>query len=139
MTPIDPNDPFTRDLLRTLTGTTRAPPNETEAEQAERVAAMATAWAAYHPRDPMEQMLAAQIIGAHHAALDCLAQASETEDQPRADRLRRSYATMTRTMRDLMRLLERRQQRPITDEPPMQAIEPIPPLRRRRPEPKATQ
>ena len=100
---------------------------------------MAIAWAAYHPRDRVEQMLAAQIIGAHHAALDCLAQASETEDQPRADRLRRSYATMTRTMRDLMRLLERRQRRPITDEPPMQAIEPIPPLRRRRPEPKATQ
>ena len=138
-TPIDPNNPFTRDLLRGLTAAIRAQPDETEAEYAERFAAVTTAWAAFHPRDPMEQMLAAQIVVAHHAALDCLNRAAETEDPAQADRHRRSYATMTRTMRDLMRLLERQQQqRPAASALPPPSIEPIPPPRRRLPEPKAT-
>ena len=137
-TPIDPNTPFTRDLLRTLVGTVRAQPDETRAEYAERFAAVTTAWAAYRPRDPMEQMLAAQIVGAHYAALDCLTQAAEAEDPAHAERLRRSYTAMTRTMRDMMRLLESRQQRPAEIAPPL-AVEPIPPLRRRPPAPKAAQ
>ena len=140
MTPteIDSNTPFTQNLLRTLVATIPAQPDETDAEYAERFAAAATAWAAFRPRDTVEQMLAAQIVTAHHSALDCLSQAAETEDHARADRLRRSYATMTRSMRDTMRLLESRQQRPAdTQAPP--AIEPIPKPRRRPAEPKATQ
>jgi hypothetical protein len=58
-TPIDPNNPFTRNLLRSLAGTVRALSDETEAEYAERFAAAAAAGAAFHPHDPMEQLLAA--------------------------------------------------------------------------------
>ena len=135
---IDPNNPFTRDLLRSLAGTVRAQPDETAAEYGERFAAASTAWASFRPRDPMEQMLAAQIVSAHYASLDCLNRAMETDDPAQAERLRRSYATMTRTMRDAMRLLERQQQRPADTAPPL-AIEPIPQPRRRPPEPKTTQ
>ena len=138
MTQVDPNTPFTQNLLRTLTATIPAQPDETRAEYAERFAAATTAWVAFHPRDPVEQMLAAQIVAAHYAALDCLTKAAETEDPARADRLRRSHATMTRTMRDTMRLLESRQQRPADTAPPP-AIAPIPPPRRRPAEPKTTQ
>ena len=136
---IDPNNPFTRDLLRSLTATIRALPDETRAEYAERFAAATAAWAAFHPRDPLEQMLAAQIVGAHHAALDCLIRAAETEDPTQADRLRRSFATMNRTMRDTLRLLTLQQQRPAASAPPAPAIEAIPPARRRLAEPKPPQ
>ena len=135
-TPIDRNTPFTRDLLRSLTAAIRAQPDETDAEYAERFAAATTAWAAFHPRDPLEQMLAAQIVGAHYAALDSLNKAAETEGPAQADRHRRSYVTLTRTM---IRLLADQQQRPVVTAPPMPAVEPIPPPRRRPPEPKTTQ
>ena len=123
--PIDPNNPFTRDLLRSLAGTVRAQPDETEAEYQERFAAATAAWAAFRPRDPVEQMLAAQIVGTHYAALDCLTKAMEAEDPAQADRLRRSYATMNRTMRDMMRVLTREQQRPADSLAPPGAIEPV--------------
>ena len=38
-----PNDPFTRDLLRSLVATVRAQPDETEAEYAERFTAVTAA------------------------------------------------------------------------------------------------
>lgn len=131
MTEIDPNNPFTRDLLRSLTAAVRAQPNETEAEYADRIAAVTTAWAAYRPRDPAEQMLAAQIVGAHFAALDSLARAAEAEDPAQADRHTRSYFTMTRTMQSMIRLLDDQQKRPAISAPPMPAIEPVPPPRHR--------
>jgi hypothetical protein len=60
----------------------------------------------------MEQMLTAQIVGAHNAALDCLDRAAETDDAAQADRLRRSFATVNRSMRDTLQLLTLRQQLP---------------------------
>ena len=138
-TEIDPNNPFTRDLIRNLVGTVRAQPDETETEYDERFAAVTAAWAAFRPRDTLEQMLAAHIVGAHHAGLDCLSRAVAVEDSALADRLRRSYATMVRTMRDTMRLLDRQQQRPADTAQPMPAFAPIPPPRARPPEPNATQ
>jgi hypothetical protein len=136
-TQIDPNTPFTRDLLRSLTATVPAQPDETDAEYAERFAAVTTAWAAFRPRDTVEQMLAAQIVAAHYAAIDSLARAAETDDSTKAERLRRSHATMSRTMRDLMRVLESRQQRPADTEAPPD-IEPISRPRRRPAEQNAT-
>ena len=138
-TEINPNNPFTRDLLRNLVGTVRAQADETEAEYAERFAAVTAAWAAFHPRDTLEQMLAAQIVGAHHAGLDSLSRAMAAADPALAEKLRRSYATMTRTMRDTMHLLERQQQRPAQVAPPVMALVPIPPPRRQPPEPKPAQ
>jgi hypothetical protein len=137
-TQIDPNNPFTRDLLRSLAATVRAQPNETPAEYAERFAAVTTAWAAHRPRDPMEQLLAAQIVAAHYAALDCLNKAADTEDPAQAGRQTRFYATLTRTIQNMIRLLADQQRRPAIAAQPMPAIEPIPPLRRRPAEPITT-
>lgn len=84
-------------------------------------------------RDTMEQMLAAAIVAAHHSALDCLSQAAETEDPTKAELLRRSRTTMTRTMGDTIRLLGRRQQRPAdTQAPPARRAQSnaLPPIKR---------
>ena len=53
MTPlnIDPNTPFTQNLLRTLVATIPAQRDETEADYEERFATASAAWAAYRPRD----------------------------------------------------------------------------------------
>jgi hypothetical protein len=136
---IDPNNPFTRDLLRSLAGTLRAQADETNAEYEERFAAATTAWASFHPRDPMEQMLAAQIVGAHYAGLDCLNRAMEADDPTQAERLRRSYAVTMRTMRDTMRLLDRQRMQPAEAAPPPPVIELVPPPRRRPAEVKPAQ
>jgi hypothetical protein len=112
-------------------GTIRAQPDETETEYSERFTTATAAWSALHRRDPMEQMLAAQIVGAHHAAFDCLNRAAETDDAAQADRLRRSFATMNRTMRDTLRLLNIQQKPPVGSAPAPLDIVPIPPPRRR--------
>ena len=140
MTPskIDPNTPFTQNLLRTLVATLPAQRDETEADYEERFATASAAWAAYRPRDIVEQMLAAQIVAAHYSALDCLARAAEAENQIQADKLRRSHVMMIRSMRDGVRQLDHRQQRPADTEAPP-AIPPIPPFRRRPAEANATQ
>ena len=136
---IDPNNPFTRDLLRSLAGTMRAQADETSAEYKERFAAATTAWASFRPRDPMEQMFAAQIVAAHYAGLDCLNRAMEADDPAQAERLRRSYAVTMRTMRDTMRLLDRQRMQPAEATSPPPVIEPVPPPRRRPPEAKTAQ
>ncbi len=120
---IDYNTDFTRTLLRTLTNTARAKPKETEAEYKERYTAIATAFAAFAPRDPIEQMLAAQFIAAHHAALDCLALAMAAEDQPEHTRLHRIHATLNRAMNTTLRHLAKAQARPAESLAPPPAIE----------------
>ena len=129
-TPIDYNNPFTKNLLGNLVGAARAQPNETEAEYNARYIAVVTAWAAFGPRDPLEQMLAAQIVGAHYAALDCLTLAMQAEDLVQHGRLQRNYATLNHVMRDSMRALTKLQERPAEALAPEQNIQPVAPPRR---------
>ncbi len=136
---IDPNNPFTHDLLRSLAGTLRAQADETSAEYKKRFAAATTAWASFRPRDPVEQMFAAQIVAAHYAGIDCLNRAMEADDPAQAERLRRSYAVMMRSLRDTMRLLERQRMQPAEAALPQPVIEPGPPPRPRPPEAKPAQ
>lgn len=126
-------------MASSLAGTLRAQADETNAEYEERFAAATTAWASFHPRDPMEQMLAAQIVAANYAGLDCLNRAMEADDPAQAERLRRSYAVMMRTVRDTMRLLDRQRMQPAEAAPSPPVIEPAPPPRRRPPEAKPAQ
>ena len=122
------NTPFTRNLLRTLAATARAKPNETEAEYKDRYTAITAAFAAYAPRDPMEQLLAAQIVAAQYAALDCLAQAAVAEDSATHARLHRIHASLNRSVNTNMRLLLKAQERPAESLPTPPAIEaPAPP------------
>ena len=126
---IDYDAPFTVNLLQALSGAARAQPNETEAEFNTRYAAVVTAFAAFAPRDPLEQMLAAQAVAAHHAALECMTLAMLTEDLAEQGRLRGRFATLNRSMRDTMRTLTKMQERPANSLPPIaerQARRPAP-------------
>ena len=84
-------------------------------------------------------MLAAQIVAAQYAGLDCLNRAMEADDPAQADRLRRSYAVTMRTMRDTMRLLAQQRTQPADEAAPPPVIESIPPPRRRPSEAKPPQ
>ncbi len=117
------DSPFTRNLLGTLTDSVRALPNETEAQYKDRYTAVVIAFAAYAPRDPIEQMLAAQIVAAHHAALDCLVQAMAAEDALTHARLHRIHASLNRAINTTMRLLSKAQARPADSLPPPPVIE----------------
>ena len=119
----DCDTPYTRTLLRTLVATFRAKPNETEAEYKERYAAVVIAFAAFAPRDPIEQMLAAQIVAASQAALDCMAQAMVAEDSVTQAALHRSYAAFNRTVNATMRTLTKAQARPAASLAPPPVIE----------------
>ena len=115
--------PFSRSLLPILTSTIRAKPDETEAEYKERYTAIVTAFAAFAPRDPVEQMLAAQLVAAQYAALDCLAQAAVAEDSATHARLHRIHASLNRSVNTNMRLLLKAQERPAESLPTPPAIE----------------
>ena len=126
----------TREILRTLAGMIRAQANETEAEYAERFTATATAFAAFQPRDLLEEMLAAQIVGAHHAILDSLAEAMRSDDPRQAERLRRAAAVMSELMPRTMHILAQLRQRSAEAlAPPPPVITPEPPPRRHPPAP----
>jgi hypothetical protein len=106
--------PFAKDLLRSLIGTIWTPEDETEEEQHLRYHAAFTALAALGPRDPVEQMLAAQAVGAHNAVMECFRRAMLPELDPRiADRLRANAATMGRMMRDTLCALKQRMSSPL--------------------------
>ena len=129
-TQIDYNNPFIINLLCTLVTAARAQPDETEPEYNARYTAVVTAWAAFAPRDPLEQMLAAHIVGAHYAALECLTLAMQAEDLVTQGRLQRNYATLNRVMLVTMRALTKLKERPDDVLAPQPVVEPVAPLRR---------
>ena len=63
-------DPATRsDLLQTIVDTTPYIPNASEAERAARRDAAFALVVALDPRDPVQAMLVAQLVAAHHASI----------------------------------------------------------------------
>ena len=128
--PINYDAPFTKNLLGTLVATAKAQPNETETEYNARYAAIVTAWVAFGPRDPLEQMLAAQAVAAHYAALECLTLAAQTGDPIEQGKMHSRFAALSRSMRDTMRVLVTLRERPSDALPPPPVVKPEPPLRR---------
>ena len=91
--------PLGKMLLATLDAA--MPPGGTPED---RQKAAYAALAAHDPQDSVEQMLAAQAVAAHFAAMECFRQAMQPDADPKtADRARGRAATMARTMRDTMR------------------------------------
>ncbi len=111
VTTLDLDSSFTRHLLRTVMDTARAKPNETGAEYNERYSAAAAALAAFGPRDPLEQMLAAQLVAANYAALDCLDRAMAERDPVRQSQMYRAHSQLTNTINTTTRALARAQKR----------------------------
>ena len=77
---------------------------------------------AFSPSDPIEQMLAAQAVGAHNAAMERFRRAMMPEAGSEVtDRLRNSAARMGRTMRDTIKALTAHRARPVPANNPAQA------------------
>jgi hypothetical protein len=89
-------------------------PHETEV----RIAASLTMFEAFHPRDHLECMLAAQAVGMHAAIMDNMERAMHP-DTPLAMtiKLRGSAAQMSRVFSGVMHDLERRQSKPLPERP----------------------
>jgi len=69
-------------LLRTICNALPLLPNETQADKAQECAAVLDTLSALGPRDPMEAMLAAQFIVAHHASMHASYWAARTDLPP---------------------------------------------------------
>ena len=110
-----------QNIVRSLAETLWIPEGMTDAEMTIRAGAAFTAWAAFAPSDPVEQMLAVQAVGAHHAAMECFRRAMMPEVGPDiTDRLRTSAARMGRMMRDTLKALTAYRARPMPAQHPAQ-------------------
>jgi hypothetical protein len=69
-------------LLRTICNAMPRLPNETQADKAEVSASVLDALTALGPRDPVEAMLAAQFLVAHHASMHASYWAARTDLPP---------------------------------------------------------
>jgi hypothetical protein len=89
-------------------------PHETEI----RVAAALTMLEAFHPRDHLECMLAAQGVAGHTAIMECFRRAMHADTpEDQAIKLRGNVAQLSRTFSVLLRDLERRQSKPLPERP----------------------
>jgi hypothetical protein len=97
---------FTQTLLD---GVLAALPTRNPADTAKRVAAAATALAAFKPTDEIEGMIAGQCVALHHAALECLRLAMLPDQHPEiASKLRKDGANLARGMIDMLDALDRK-------------------------------
>lgn len=71
-------------LVNDVAGALALPPALDTAAREDRVCAAVSAMCAIAPRDPIEGMLAAQMVAVHSAALDCLRRAAEPVAADRA-------------------------------------------------------
>jgi len=83
-------------------------PDDADAVKA-AVQTAAAALRAFKPTDEIEGMLAAQVVAAHHGAMECYRRAM-LPDQPSeaATRLRKDAANLSRTMADMLGALDRK-------------------------------
>jgi hypothetical protein len=103
----DTLDPALADyLLGMLAGS--LPPAENEQVSLARREAVRLAFRALRPRNPMEAMLAAEAIAAHHVIMDCFRIALSPETEPAAAaRARSNAATLSRIRLATLRALEK--------------------------------
>ncbi len=109
---------FSEEIARSVIGTIWKADDEEPHAFDIRVAAGLTMLEAFHPRDQLECMLAAQGVGYHCAIMETLRRAM-LPDQPElvAIKLRASASQLGRTFSNLLRDMERRQTKPLPPRP----------------------
>ena len=103
---------FAAHLNRMLAGIIRPQPDETPDERADRYRQTQTLWASYVPRDPIEAMLAAQIVAAEFGALDCMQMVAATQDPGLIARFQTRALAFQRASASAEKRLVRMQKRP---------------------------
>jgi hypothetical protein len=109
---------FSEEIARSLIAAVWIEDDEQDQDTEVRTAAALTMLEAFHPRDHLECMLAAQAVASHNAIMD-LHQKARTPDLPDAItiKLRGGIAQMTRCFSMTLRDLERRQSKPLPARP----------------------
>jgi hypothetical protein len=93
-----------------------------------RIAASLTMLEAFHPRDHLECMLAAQGVAGHCMIMECFRRAMSREtSEAVAIKLRANVSQLSRTFSTLLHDLERRQGKPLPERPPEPAPKSEPP------------
>jgi hypothetical protein len=120
------SEEISRSVIATIWRDDSEDPNDFEI----RVAAGLTMLEAFHPRDHLECMLAAQGVGYHCAIMETLRRAM-VPDQPElvAIKLRANASQMGRTFSNLLRDMERRQLKSLPRRPGPDDPRRIPPTR----------
>ena len=105
---------FTQDLLECLFTALPTHPADTEPTRLRRRAATVSGLHALDAREPIEAMLAAHALLAHHAAMDSYRRAGAGEMPPElAGRLRGNAAMLSRTFCSMLHALNQRQAPPV--------------------------
>lgn len=80
-----------------------------EADVATTLGAITSAMAAFHPKDEIEGMLAAQATAMHFGAMECFRKAASPNRHPDvASKLRKDGANLSRGMTDMIEALDRK-------------------------------
>jgi hypothetical protein len=118
------SEEIARSVMATLWHDEEEEPEETEG----RFAASLTMLEAFHPRDHLECMLAAQAVAAHNMIMDLHHRITKPDvTEPIAIKLRGNIAQIARTFSLTLHDLERRQAKPLPERPPPEAM-PAPPV-----------
>jgi hypothetical protein len=110
---------FSEEISRSVIQAVWHDADENPHEAEVRVAAALTMFEAFHPRDHLECMLAAQGVAAHAMIMECYRRAMLTETaEAIAIKLRSNVSQLSRTFSVLLHDLERRQSKPLMQRPP---------------------
>jgi predicted RNA-binding protein YlxR (DUF448 family) len=103
------SDVLNNTLMNRVIRTAWISPQWSAEDQAKAQSAAVLALAAFKPKDAVEGMLAAQAVGLHHAAMECMRRAMIPE-QPfeAATKLRKDAANLCRAMTDMLDALDRK-------------------------------
>jgi hypothetical protein len=116
---------FSEEIARSVIQTLWRDENEEPHDFEIRVSAGLTMLEAFHPRDHLECMLAAQGVGLHCSIMDTLRRAMlSSQPEPVAIKLRSNAAQMSRAFSNTLRDMERRQAKPLPERP---GQAPVPP------------
>ena len=119
---------FAEEIARSVLQALWRPPEAPAHEDTIRVSAALTMLEAFHPRDHLECMLAAQGVATHAMIMDCHRRAMHPGvAETVAIKIRGNIAQLNRTFSGLTHDLERRQAKPLPPRPPGAAA-PVPPL-----------
>jgi hypothetical protein len=89
-----------------------SPERESGQQKTDRVTAAIIALRSFDAQEPIEAMLAAHVVLAHHAALECYRRAAQNNQPPAlASRLYGNAANLSRTMTGALHSLDHRQDR----------------------------
>jgi hypothetical protein len=119
------SEEIARSVVQAVWYENREQPHETEV----RLSAGLTMVEAFHPRDQLDCMFAAQAVAMHTGIMECMRRAMHVDTaEPLAIKLRTNAAQLNRSFSLIVRDLERRQSKPLPERPTPSPLDPVPPV-----------